>query len=118
MARLLLRSAPGVRSTSRRLTRVVGVEESVGAASGDPETLIVSLEIATLREKCRTGCDPEFTTRFCAAWLNPGATTVTVYSPRATALKVNWPVASVLALATHSEVFERSMTMAFSTGRC
>src|SRR5229473_4924725 len=43
---------------------------------------------------------------------------VTVYSPRAIALKMNWPLASVLALVDQSEVFERSMTMAFSTGRC
>src|SRR5712691_7352895 len=41
-----------------------------------------------------------------------------MYSPRETALKVNWPPASVLAVADQSEDFERSMTMAFSTGRC
>src|SRR6266851_1492094 len=118
MARLLERAAPGVRSTSRRLTRVMGVAESVGAASGAPETLMICLLVATLKEKCRTGCDPELTRTFCAAWLKVGAATVTAYSPRETLLKMNWPVASVVALVDHADVFERSMTMAFSTGRC
>src|SRR5712672_368712 len=118
MARLLERAAPGVCSTSRRLTRVIGVAESVGAASGAPDTFTICLFVATLNAKCSTGCDPELTRTFCAVWLKLGAATVTLYSPSETLLKINWPVASVVALVDQSEVFERSMTMAFSTGRC
>src|SRR5579864_9054159 len=118
MARLLVRAAPGVRSTSSRLTRVVGVAESVGAASGAPDTFTVSFVVVTLSGKCSTGWDPEFTTTLCSAWLKPGATTVTVYSPTATALKEKWPPESVFAVVAQSEVLDRSITMAFSTGRC
>src|ERR1035441_394482 len=42
MAMLLVPSAPGVRSMSRRLTRVVGVKLSVATTAGEPETVSFS----------------------------------------------------------------------------
>src|SRR5579862_1635149 len=118
MARLLERSAPGVRAMARRSTMVVGVEESVGAASGVPETLMVSFAPAMLRAKCSTGSDEETTETFCCAWSKPTPTTVTTYSPRGTAGKAKLPLASEFAVADQSEDLALIMTMAFCTGRC
>ena len=112
MARLLVRSAPGVRSTSRRLIRVVGVAVSVGATSGAAETVMFSFRPATCSWKCTTGSVPETTTRFCAIWANPGLATLTEYSPIGTALNSNSPLASLFVVLAQSEDFARSITMA------
>src|SRR5579864_1647643 len=118
MARLLERAAPGVWATSARLISVVGVAESVGAASGAAETSMVSFAPATLREKCRIGSVPEMTTTLCSVCWNPGAATLTMYSPIGTALKVKLPAVSELVVADQSEDLALIITIAPCTGRC
>src|ERR1700716_4034716 len=118
MARLLLRAAPGVRSTSRRFTRVTGVAESVDATSGVPTTFTISFAPATLNAKCSTTCVPDVTTTFCSDCLKPGPTTVTAYSPRGTEANVKLPLASEVVVADQSEVLAFTITIASATGRC
>src|SRR5579872_7402509 len=115
---LLLRSAPGVRCMSCRLTIVVGVAVSVGTTSGAAETFTVSWLVATLNRKCRTGCVPEMMTIPCCACMNPGLATETVYSPSGTVWNSNSPVGFEVMLFAQSEDFALSMTMAPCTGRC
>src|SRR5260370_25901423 len=113
IAMLLERVAPGVWAISRRSTIVVGVEESVGAASEVPETLIISLAVATFNAKCSTGWLLDVTATFCCTCSNPSPTTVTTYSPRGTALKSKLPLASEFAVFDQSQDLALSMTIAF-----
>src|SRR6266581_5115482 len=97
---------------------MVGVAESVAAASAVADTLTVSFVPATLSAKCNTGCEPDTTITFCLVCSKPVAATVTTYSPSGTAGKTKLPFASEFVVADQSDAFALIITIASDTGRC
>src|SRR2546427_3462659 len=106
MARLLVRSAPGVREISSRLTTVSLVDDSVPARSGDVETWTSCLVAAKSSGKWSTGALPEVTVICWTHVAKPGATTSMLYSPTRTVLNSNSPSAFDCVARDQSEVRE------------
>ena len=115
--RLLLKSAPGVRAISSRLTMVVGVICPAFTASASSSTVTCWLCTPSRIWIWSMGALPDAITTSWAAGANPSFRTVTTYAPTGSALTSNPPSASVVTRSLKSELLDFTTTSAPGTGR-